>query len=305
MDSVLTDTQKDLFMRNKEIDFTYSVPGLSRFRVNLFTQRGSVAAVILMNPPNPPTIEELGLPDLLKNLIINLRQGLVILTGPKASGKSHTLAALVNYILEMRTCQILTLENPIDFLFKNKKGVICQRELGTDTIAYENAFKSLMHQGVDILIITEVNTFEIASQVLNMAASGNLVIATAQSPSAMVMLEQLIDLYPPHLQQQARTLLSVGLEAVVAQTLITKAHGIGLVPAFEVLIGTPHVKSLIRDGKLVQVHNTMATSGREHGMQTQEQALRVLVKKNIINQEEAEAKAVRQEEFKKLMALPY
>lgn len=305
LESLMNDAQKKEFEGKMELDFTYSVPGLSRFRINIFKQRGSVAAVVLMNPPNPPTIEELGLPELLKNIALNAKQGLILLTGPKASGKSHTMAALVNYILEMRTCQIITLENPIDFLHKNKRGVICQREVGTDTVSYPAAFKSLTHQGADILVIGEVNSYEIASNLLNLAASGQLVIATSTSPSVLVMLEQLIDLFPPHLHQQARTLLSVGLEAIIAQTLLTRVHGGGLVPAFEILLGTSAVKALIREGKLIQVQNTMATSGREVGMQSQEQALRFLVKKNVVTMEEASSKAVRPEEFKKLMSLPY
>jgi len=304
-DILLNDQQKQLFSQKKELDFNYSVPGLSRFRINVFTQRSSIAAVIMMNPTNLPTIEELGLPEVLNAVVAKVKSGLILITGPKASGKSHTLAAIVNHILETRACQIVTIENPIDFLFRNKKGVICQREIGTDTDGYDAAFKSLLHQGADVLVLNEFNTYQIAHNALNLAASGMLVIATTQSPCVLVVFEQIIDLFPPHLRQQAHTLLSVSLEAVLSQHLLTRAHGGGLVPAFEICIGSPQVKNLLREGKIFQVQAVIGTTGREFGMQTQEQALRSLVKKNIITTEEALSVAVRPEEFKKLMSLPY
>ncbi|MCL5036653.1 MAG: Flp pilus assembly complex ATPase component TadA [Chloroflexi bacterium] len=296
---------KQKYERDLETDFSHSIPGLSRFRINIFKQRGTSAIVISTNPPSPPTIDELGLPDVIKNLAVNTKHGLIIICGPKSSGKSHTLAAIINYILEMRTCQIVTLENPIDFLHRNKKGIICQRELGTDTRSYGSAFHSLVHQGADVLVITDFNTYEVANHALNLAAGGSLVIATAQAPSVMVMMEKLIDMFPPHLKQQVCTLLGVGMEAIVCQTLLAKATGAGMVPAFEILIGTPQIKGFLRDGKTIQIQQSMGTSGREFGMQSQEQALRYLVKKNIVTQEEATSKAVRPEEFKKLMSLPY
>lgn len=304
-DAIMSEQLREEFEDRLEVDFSFSVPGLSRFRVNVFRQRGSVAAVIATNPPAPPTIEELGLPELVKKVALEAESGLVVICGPKQSGKSHTLAALVNYILEMRTCQIVTLENPIDFLHKNKKGVICQRELGTDTHSYEAAFNSLTHQGADILVVTDLSDFDIVRPVLNLASGGTLVLATTLAPSIQVMLERIIDLYPPHLSQQARSLLAVSLNVGVCQTLLTRASGEGLVPAFEILVGTPPVRDLIREGKIFQVNNIMATSGREHGMQTQEIALRYLVKKNLVTMQEATRKAMRPEEFKKIMALPY
>jgi twitching motility protein PilT len=304
-DAIMNEQLREEFEERLEVDFSFSVPGLSRFRVNIFRQRGSVAAVISTNPPAPPTIEELGMPELIKNLALESSSGLIVVCGPKQSGKSHTLAALVNYILEMRTCQIISLENPIDFLHKNKRGIICQREIGTDTLNYETAFASLRHQSADIVIVTGLESYEVVSQALNLAAGGTLVLATATAASSQVMLEKLIDLYPPHLNQAARSLLAVGLEAIIGQSLLTKASGDGLMPAFELLLGTSHVKSLLRENKLFQIHNLMSTVGREYGMQTQEMALRFLVKKNLVTMEEAVRKAVRPEEFKKIMSLPY
>ncbi|MEW6279913.1 MAG: ATPase, T2SS/T4P/T4SS family [Candidatus Eremiobacterota bacterium] len=304
-DAIMNDQLRDEFETNFETDFSFSVPGLSRFRINVFRQRGSVAIVISTNPPAPPTIEELGLPEVLKTLALEVDSGLVMITGPKASGKSHTLAALVNYILEMRTVQVVTIENPIDFLHKNKRGIICQREIGTDTQSYEAAFKSLTHQAADILVVTGAESYEVIDKVLSMCAGGNLVLCTAQAPNAQVMLEKMIDYYPPHLQQQARTMLSVGLQAVISQVLLNKAAGDGLVPAFEVLLGTTQVKSLIKDGKFFQVQGVMSTSGREQGMVSQEMAMRALIKKNLVTADEALRKAIRPDELKKVMALPY
>jgi twitching motility protein PilT len=305
VESFLTEEQRYYFQENKDLNISQSVPGLSRFRVNIFQQRGSVACVIATHPPSPPTIDELGLPELLKGLALNLRQGLVIICGPRGGGKSATLAAMVNYLLEMRTCQVISLENPIDYLHKNKKGIICQREIGTDTLSYESAIESLVHQQPDVLVTTELETYELVSTVVNMAAGGTLCICTTRQPSVGVLLEHLLNLYPPHLRQQAQTLLSVSLEAVIAQVLLNKASGTGMVPAFEIMMGIPSVRGMIREGKTGQISSIMSTSGREFGMQTQEQALRQLVKKNIVTQDEALSKSVRPEEFKKLMSLPY
>lgn len=305
IESFLTEEQRYYFYENKEMNISQSVPGLSRFRVNVFLQRGSVAMVISTHPPSPPTLEELGLPDLIKNIAQNSRQGLIIICGPRGSGKSSTLAAILNYILEVRTCQIITLENPIDYLHKNKKGIIAQREIGSDTISFEAGLDSLIHQAPDILYVSEFDNFEMVQHVVNMAAGGTLCFVTTRAPSVQILLDNIINLYPPHLTQMARNLLSVAVEAVLSQTLLSKAAGGGLVPAFEVLTGTPQIRQLIRENKLFQVQNVMATSGREHGMMTQEQALRTLVRKNIVTQEEAFNKALRPEELKKLMSLPY
>lgn len=303
--ALLTDKQKRNFEDNLEVDFSYSIPGLSRFRINVFRQRGSISMVIATHPPSPPTIEELGLPESIRNTATSAKSGLVIICGPKASGKSHTLAALLNYILETRGVQIITFENPIDFLHKNKKGIICQREKGTDFKNFENAFDSLRHQACDILVVTEFEEYEVARQVLNLSAGGNLVIVTAQAPGVAVMLDKILDLFPPHQRQQALSLLSVGLNTIIAQTLLEKISGGGLIPAFEIVTGAPQIQTLLREDKLVQIHPYMSTHGKEYGMQTQEQALRALVKKNLVSKDEAMAKAVRQEEFKKIMSMSF
>lgn len=304
-DTIMSEQLRAEFDDRMQADFSFSVPGLSRFRINVFRQRGSVAIVIGTNPPAPPTIEELNLPDSFRKVVLEADSGLILITGPKGSGKAHTLAAIVNYLLEVQPKQILTIENPIDFLHKNKKGVIAQRELGTDVHNYEDALKSMIHQGPDVIVVTGVDEFAIVERVLNLSAGGSLVVCTASSPGAVVLLEKMVDLYSPHLQQQARTLMSVGLRAVISQTLCTRATGDGLIPAFELMLAVAGVKTLIREGKFSQIQSVMGGSGREVGMSTQELALRALVKKNVITENEAFRRAVRPEDFKKVLSLPY
>ncbi|MFH1453864.1 MAG: ATPase, T2SS/T4P/T4SS family [Armatimonadota bacterium] len=305
IDELLTDEQKKILKEEKEIEFSYSMPGMSRFRINIFMQRGTYAAVIFMNPLKIPTIDDLLLPEFVKEQILKIRQGLIVVTGTEGSGKSLTLAAIINHILENRSCQMISLEDPIEFLFKNKKGIICQREIGTDVSSYEKAFETISRLNADVYIFNKVNSYTTAKMIAELSSGGSLVLVAAQAPSSVVFIEEFIDFYPPHLQHQAKTLLSIGLELVISQTLCTKATGDSMMPVFEILLGIPQVKTMIKDGKFAQIQNIMGTQGRDFGMQTQEQALRALVKKNVITQEEAESKAVRLEEFKKLMALPY
>lgn len=304
-EAIMTDSQLDEYDEKLEVDFSFSVPGLSRFRINCFQQRGSTAIVISTNPPAPPTMEELSLPEVFRTLVMEAESGLIVITGAKSSGKAHSLAALVSYILQERKVQVLSIENPIEFLHKNRQGVICQREIGTDVLSYEQAFKSLRHQGADVVVVTGVDEFTTVDRVLNLAAGGNLVICTANSPSCQVLMEKMVDMYPPHLHSQARTLLSVGFKGAVAQTLVPAASGDGLVPAFEILLGTPQVKTFILEGKIDQLNQIMSSSGREQGMTTQELALRSLVRRNQITEEEAYRKALSPESFRKMMSLPF
>lgn len=304
-DMIMSEQLKVEFENNLQTDFSFSVPGLSRFRINCFRQRGSVAIVIATNPPAPPSLDELGLPDVFKKMILEIDSGLVMITGPRGSGKAHTLAAIVSFLLEQRPCKIVSIENPIDFLHKNRKGVIAQREIGTDVPNYEQALRVLPYQGADVLVVTGVEEYNIAERIVSLSAGGNLVLCTSTSPGAMVLAQKLVDFYPPSLQDQAKVLLSVGLKAIISQTLCTKASGDGLAAAFELLIATPPVKELLREGKFAGIQTFMGTTGRETGMSTQELSLRNLVKKNIITEQEGYKRAVRPNDFKKVLALPY
>lgn len=304
-ETVMSEDLLDEFDEKMECDFSFSVPGLSRFRIVCYQQRGSVGIVMSTNPPAPPTLEDVTPPPSFLKALHNAPSGLFLLTGPKGSGKSHTLAAIVKDMLDNQNVNIVSVENPIDFLHKNRKGVISQREIGTDCVNYQGAFKSLIHQAPDLIVVSGVSEFEVIDQVLSMAAAGNKIICTAAAPNAIVFIERMIDLYPPHLHQQTRSLLSVILKAAVAQTLLPRADGEGLVAAYEVLVGIPSVQSCIRDGKISQLSGIMATGGREYGMSSQEMALRALVKKNLITEEEAYRRATNQEALKKMMSLPY
>lgn len=304
-EAIMDEELRDEFEEQMGVDFSFSVPGLSRFRINVFKQRGSVAVVLSTNPPAPPTIEELGIPEVVKNLVTESTSGLIVVTGPKHSGKSNTLAALVNYILEMRTCQIIALEDPIDFLHKNKRGIICQREIGTDVLSYADAFAALRHQSADVVVLSNLDSYEVVANAVSLAAAGTLVLAAATSNGAQVMLEKMIDFYPTNLNQSARNQMALGIRAIIGQVLLQKASGEGLMPAFELVVGSPQFKGLLRENKVYQLNSLMTASARDYGMQTQEMALRFLVKKNLVTMEEAQRRSSRPDEFTKIMSLPY
>ena len=304
-ETVMSETLLDEFDAKLECDFSFSVPGLSRFRIACAQQRGSVCIVISTNPPAPPTLEEVRLPPAFIETFQAAPSGLFLITGPKGSGKSHTLAAIVKHLLETRSLNIVSIENPIDFLHTNRKGVICQREIGTDCLSYAAGFKSLINQSPDVIVVTGADDPAVIQKALDLAAAGHTILATANAPNALVMIERMVATYPPHLHQQARNLLAVCLRAAVAQTLLPKADGDGLVAAFEVLIGTAQVQAFMREDKIGQIAGIMASSGREFGMSSQEMALRALVKKNLITEAEAYRRAVNPESFRKMMSLPY
>ncbi len=304
-ETIMNEDLLDEFDEKMECDFSFSVPGLSRFRIVCFQQRGSVAIVISTNPPAPPSLDEVRLPQSFLDTFAKAPSGLFLITGPRGSGKSHTLAAIIKHLLETRNIKIVSIENPIDFLHKNRKGVICQREIGTDCVSYDAAFRSLPYQAPDVIAVSNADDFSVVRKVLDLASSGNTVLCTINSPNALVTIENMVGMFPPHLHQQARTMLAVSLKAAVAQTLLPKADGDGLVAAFEVLIATPQVQSFLREDKISQLPGVMATSGREFGMSSQEMALRALVKKNLITEAEAYRRAVNPEALKKMMSLPY
>ena len=304
-ETIMSEDLLDEFDTKMETDFSFSVPGLSRFRIVCYQQRGTVGIVISTNPPAPPTLQDVNPPEAFLKALNDAPSGLFLLTGPKGSGKSHTLAAIIKHLLDNQSINIVSIENPVDFLHKNRKGVISQREIGTDCIDYKAAFRSLLHQAPDLVVVSGVSEFDVIDEVLNLAAQGNKVICTASAPNALVFLERMVDLYPPHLHQQTRTLLAVVLKAAVAQTLLPRADGQGLVAAYEILIANTPVQNGIREGKFNQLAGIMATGGREFGMSSQEMALRGLVKKNLITEEEAFRRATNPESLKKMMSLPY
>ena len=304
-EAIMNEDLLDELEDRMECDFHFSVPGLSRFRVNVYMQRGSIACVVSTNPPAAPTIESLGIPDRIRNLVSESSSGLVLVCGPKQSGKSSTIAALVNYILENRCCQIISIEDPIDFLHRNKKGVICQREIGTDVLGYKEAFAALSKEGADVVVISNIEGYDTISNALSLAANGTLVIAGSVAPTVQGMIEKILDSYPPHLTNSCLNNLASGLRAIVGQVLCSRASGEGLIPAFELLLATGKCREMLRENKLGQLSALMSASARDHGMQTQEMALRFLVRKNMVTMEEAVRQSSRPDDFKKIMSLPY
>ncbi|MBR0518397.1 type IV pilus twitching motility protein PilT [bacterium] len=299
IESILTEEQKAKFVVEKELDMAYSVPGLSRFRVNVFMQRNTWSTAIRVIPSRPFSIDELKLPHILKDLAMKPR-GLILVTGPTGSGKSTTLAAMVNHINENKRCHIVSVEDPIEFLHKDKNSVLSQREVGEDTNSFTNALKHVLRQDPDVILIGEMRDLETVSIAITAAETGHLVLATLHTNSAANTIDRMIDIFPPHQQQQIRMQLSVTLEGIVCQTLVPRAEGSGRILAMELLPVTPAVRNVIREGKSYQIPNIIQ-SGAQYGMQSLDVSLRNLYLQGLISYDEALAKASSPEEFIKLV----
>lgn len=299
IESILSDEQKARFIAEKELDLAYSVPGLSRFRINIYLQRGTWGTAIRVIPARPFTIDELKLPPILKDLAMKPR-GLILVTGPTGSGKSTTLAAMINHINENRRCHIVSIEDLIEFLHKDKNSVICQREVGADTHSFTHALRHVLRQDPDVILIGEMRDLETTQIAITAAETGHLVLATLHTSSAPTTIDRVIDIFPPHQQQQIRMQLSVTLEGVLCQTLLPKAKGSGRVMAMEIMPVTPAVRNIIREGKTHQIPNIIQ-SGMQYGMQSLDMALRNLYLQGLVTFEDALAKAAVPEEFARLV----
>jgi len=283
--SIMTQEQRDVFERNWEYDFSYSIPGKGRFRVNVYYQRGSVAAAFRTIPAKVPTIEELRLPPVVQEFAMKPR-GFVLVTGPTGSGKSTTLAALINIINETRSCHIITIEDPIEFLHPHKKSVINQREVGTDTRSFANALKYALRQDPDVILIGEMRDLETIQTALTAAETGHLVFATLHTVDAPQTIDRIIDVFPPHQQQQVRIQLAGCLQGIISQQLLPTADGKGRVVACEILVATAGIRNLIREGKTHQIYTAIQT-GQKYGMQTLDMALADLVRRGWITYDTA------------------
>lgn len=283
--SIMTQEQRDLFERNWEYDFSYSIPGKGRFRVNVYYQRGSVAAAFRTIPAKIPSIEELRLPPVVQEFAMKPR-GFVLVTGPTGSGKSTTLAALINIINETRSCHIITIEDPIEFLHPHKKSVINQREVGTDTRSFANALKYALRQDPDVILIGEMRDLETIQTALTAAETGHLVFATLHTVDAPQTIDRIIDVFPPHQQQQVRIQLAGCLQGIISQQLLPTADGKGRVVACEILVATAGIRNLIREGKTHQIYTAIQT-GQKYGMQTLDMALADLVRRGWITYDTA------------------
>lgn len=297
--SIMTQEQRDVFERNWEYDFSYSIPGKGRFRVNVYFQRGSVAAAFRTIPVKIPTIEELHLPPVVQEFAMKPR-GFVLVTGPTGSGKSTTLAALINIINETRSCHIITIEDPIEFLHPHKKSVINQREVGTDTHSFANALKYALRQDPDVILIGEMRDLETIQTALTAAETGHLVFATLHTVDAPQTIDRIIDVFPPHQQQQVRVQLSGCLQGIISQQLLPTADGKGRVVACEILVATAGIRNLIREGKTHQIYTAIQT-GQKYGMQTLDMALADLVRRGWITYDTALEKCQDPQTLKQLI----
>jgi len=294
--SIMTDFQRERLEEDLEVDFSYQLKDLARFRVNVFNQKDGLSAVFRLIPSEIKTIDELGLPPILKD-ISRKHKGLVLVTGPTGNGKSTTLAAMIDLINTERAEHIITIEDPIEFVHKHKKCIINQREVGANTHSFAKALRSALREDPDIILVGELRDLETISMAVTAAETGHLVFATLHTNSAPKTIDRLIDVFPPHQQEQVRVQLSESLQAVIAQSLIPRIDKKGRVVATEILINTPAVANLIREGKTHQLYSILQTS-RQEGMHTMDQSLKDLVKQRIISFEEAYKRAYDKKTFK-------
>ena len=285
--SVLTDSQKKRFEESLELDFSFGIKAIgSRFRCNVFTQRGAVGAVYRLIPEKIRTFQELGLPPVLATLAEKPR-GLVLVTGPTGSGKSTTLAAMLDKINTERHEHILTIEDPIEYIHAHKNCLVNQREVHSDTHGFAAALRAALREDPDIVLIGELRDLETIESALRIAETGHLTFATLHTNSAAQTINRIIDVFPSHQQGQIRTQLSLVLEGIVCQALMPRADGQGRVMSLEVLVPTPAIRNLIRDDKVHQIYSTMQTGQEKFGMQTMNQSLATLYQKRLISLEAA------------------
>jgi twitching motility protein PilT len=298
--AIMNKTDSDLLLDQREVDFAYSLPGVSRFRVNACFQRDSVSAVLRAIPGLPPTLEEMGLPNIVTEMTKKPR-GLVVVTGPTGSGKSTTLAAMINYINRRDAVRIVTIEDPIEFLHNNIKSVISQREVGRDTHSFNNALRSALRQDPDVILVGEMRDLETISLALTAAETGHLVFGTLHVTSAPESVNRIVDVFPPEAQEQVRLQLAGVLEGVFSQTLIPRVDGSGRACAMEILVGTNAVRNLIRENKPAQMYSAIQT-GSSVGMISLDKALAALVAAGTITIESAVEKSSHPEEIRRMCA---
>ncbi|HTN43288.1 MAG TPA: type IV pilus twitching motility protein PilT [Nitrospiria bacterium] len=294
--SVLTDAQKHKFEEETELDFSFGLKGLSRFRANVFMQRGAVACAIRTIPFKILTFEELGLPPVVRELVKRPR-GLILVTGPTGSGKSTTLATMIDTINSERHEHIVTIEDPIEFLHPHKKCLVNQREVNSDTKSFKTALKYILRQDPDVVLVGEMRDLETIEAALTIAETGHLTLATLHTNSCAQTINRIIDVFPPFQQPQVRAQLSFVLEGVMSQQLMAKASGQGRVLALEIMVPTPAIRNLIREDKVHQIYSTMQTGQSKHGMQTMNQSLSELYQRRLITYDDAVTRSSNVEEL--------
>ncbi len=296
--AVLTNTQKEHFERDLELDFSLALPGLDRFRVNIHLQKGSVEGAFRRVPLEIPKIDDLGLPPMVVDLA-RKPNGLVLITGPTGMGKTTTLAAMINLINHERECLIVSIEDPIEFVYTNRKSVIKQREVYSDTRSFSEALRHALRQDPNVIIVGEMRDLETISTTLTAAETGHLVLATLHTPDAPQTIERIIDVFSPHQQQQVKLQLADCLQGVVSQLLLPHASGKGRVLATEIMVATSGIRNLIREQEIEQIPTLMQT-GSQFGMRTMDKCLKELTQKGLITLDVALSKVKNAEEFKQL-----
>ena len=298
--AILTQKQRERFENDLELDTSHSIPGIGRFRVNVFLQRDSVGAVMRIIPFEIVPLEQLGLPAAVSQFA-QLPRGLLLVTGPTGSGKSTTLASLVDIINATKAVHIMTVEDPIEFLHKHKTAVVNQREVGEDTHSFAQALKHVLRQDPDVILVGEMRDLETISTALTAAETGHLVFATLHTQDAPQAVDRVIDVFPAHQQQQVRVQLAASLQGIVTQQLVPMGNGKGRKVAAEVLVATPAIRNLIREGKTHQIYSAMQAGGK-YGMQTMDQSLAELVKSRQIPMEIAEERCANVDDLRRLIS---
>ncbi len=297
--SILSNAQRQKFENNWQLDFAYQIPGRARFRVNAYFQRAAIGAAFRLIPFDVVPLETLGLPKVVESLAEKPR-GLVLVTGPTGSGKSTTLASLIDVINSSREEHIMTIEDPIEFLHQHKKCIVNQRELGSDAPSFADALKAALRQDPDVILVGEMRDLETIGTALTAAETGHLVFATLHTQDTAQTIDRIIDVFPPEQQGQVRAQLSVALQGIMTQMLVPTADGAGRCVAAEVLVPTPAVRNLIREAKTHQIYSVLQTGG-QHGMQTMDAALVELVRSGKITRQMAESRAHAPEELRRLL----
>ncbi len=297
--SILNDKQKEKFEKTWELDCSHGVRGFGRFRVNVFRQRGVVGATLRAIPSSIPTRQELHLPQVIEEMVYR-PHGLILVTGATGQGKSTSLACMLDLINSEKTYHILTIEDPIEYIHPHKKSMVNQRELGQDTQGWLHALRSALREDPDVILVGEMRDLETISGTLTAAETGHLVFSTLHTSDASQTVDRIVDVFPPHQQQQIRIQLAAVLEAVFSQQLIPHSSGVGRVPAVEVMIATSAIRNLIREGKSHQIYNAIQT-GSKHGMQTMEQSLLELFTAKQVTLEDALLHTMHPEDLRRMI----
>ena len=297
--SMMSKDNKQVFDDEGHVDFSMGLSGIGRFRVNAYKQRGAFGAAIRVIPFDVPNLSDLGLPKILETFADKPRV-FVVVTGPTGSGKSTTLAAMVGLINSRRNCHVMAIEDPIEYLHQHKKAIVNQREIGEDAKSFPSALRAALREDPDVILVGEMRDLETMATAITAAETGHLVLATLHTGDAVQTIDRIIDVFPEYQQHQIRVQLAGTLEAVIAQQLIPRKDKPGRVPAVEIMVGTPAVKNLIREGKTHQLRSVIQTGAR-FGMQTMEQSLRYWVEQGVVSNEDALAIAVDADDLKRLL----